>query len=438
MLPLNLCWNFAICTEFFSAICLFLLCHVAASQDDTCLDVHAKWLKLGNRWLEEFPWLECKRDGSGRVVLAFCKACKLYGDFHAEFRTCKSLQKSHFEEHSKTKRHQAAVSNPDIRLGIVAPPVPVFVEALQLVRQGKAGGPQGTKTLKREKLLKAKFCLAETLRIQSRLRLLECNGLTLHSDASKGRLVLRGQGCGAELKPVHVLLGCKKLEEFDAQGIVKCILSMLAEFCTPFLHVDWFQDAKHQEAMGSAACPVQEAPELTGQRNPTSVPGSCPDLDKHLLKHVLQMVEVFNADAAADEQLAGQLLASDVSAIVDAATFGARRGDGVIEAMEVATASFKQVFPNLKVINKDKPHGARRIVSRTFKCDPVLNNLVDKVFMSSDSIVQQIHFSDVVRHVYAQTCAPCNSRLCGKKCLRNFPLPSIASTHGACLSQKFT
>ena len=256
--------NFAICTEFFSAICLFVLCHVAASQNDTCLDVHAKWLKLGNRWLEEFPWLECKRDGSGRVVLAFCKACKLYGDFHAEFRTCKSLQKSHFEEHSKTKRHQAAVSNPDIRLGIVAPPVPVFVEALQLVRQGKAGGPQGTKTLKREKLLKAKFCLAETLRIQSRLRLLECNGLTLHSDASKGRLVLRGQGCGAELKPVHVLLGCKKLEEFDAQGIVKCILSMLAEFCTPFLHVDWFQDAKHQEAMGSAACPVQEAPELTG------------------------------------------------------------------------------------------------------------------------------------------------------------------------------
>ena len=174
---------------------------------------------------------------------------------------------------------------------------------------------------------------------------------------------------------------------------------VLAEFCTPFLHVDWFQDAKHQEAMGSAACPVQEAPELTGQRNPTSVPGSCPDLDKHLLKHVLQMVEVFNADAAADEQLAGQLLASDVAAIVDAATFGARPGDGVIEAMEVATASFKQVFPNLKVINRDKPHGARRIVSRTFKCDPVLNNLVDKVFMSS---VQQIHFSDVVRHVYAQ------------------------------------
>ena len=149
-----------------------MLCHVAASQDDTCLDVHAKWLKLGNRWLEEFPWLDRKRDGSGRVVLAFCKACKLYGDFHAEFRTCKSLQKSHFEEHSKTKRHQAAVSNPDIRLGIVAPPVPVFVEALQLVRQGKAGGPQGTKTLKREKLLKAKFCLAEALRIQSRLRLL--------------------------------------------------------------------------------------------------------------------------------------------------------------------------------------------------------------------------------------------------------------------------
>ena len=196
---------------------------------------------------------------------------------------------------------------------------------------------------------------------------------------------------------MHVLLGRKKLQEFDAQGISKCILSMLAEFCTPFLHVDWFRDGKHQEAMDSAACPIQNL-DGTAHQNGTA----CLDLDKNLLKHVLEIVEVFNADAAADEQLAGQLLESDPCEIVDAATFGARRGDGVMEAMEVATASFKQVFPNLTVINKDKPLGARRIVSRTFKCDPVLNKLVDKVFMSSDSIVQQIHFSDVVRHAYAQ------------------------------------
>eukprot|EP00435_Cladocopium_sp_Y103_P052912 s1807_g16.t1 len=111
--------------------------------------------------------------------------------------------------------------------------LPVFVEALQPVRQGKAGGPQGTQSL-REKLLKAKFCLAEALRIQSRLRLLDCNCLTLR---------------------------CFKGEE---------------------------------------------------------------------------------------EHLAGQLLESDAYKTVDAATFGARRGDGVMEAMEVDTASFKRAEAQLQ------------------------------------------------------------------------------------------
>ena len=122
-------------------------------------------------------------------------------------------------------------------------------------------------------------------------------------------------------------------------------------------------------------------------------------MDKALLAHLFEITEVFNADAAADEQLAGQILESGNNRFLEACPGTC---PALLEAMDVNMATFSQVFPNLKVINKDKPHAARRIVSRTWKCDRVLDQIVKKVFMDTDGIVQQIHFSDVLRSMYAQ------------------------------------
>ena len=289
--------------------------------------------------------------------------------------TEKSLQKSHFQSHAAAICHRAAVSDPQIRMSLLAPPVNEFVEALQLVRQGKCGGDQGTGAFKRQQLVKVKYCLAEALRCQTRLKLWECNCLTLHSDASKARLVLRAQGCGMDLAPLHALLGCEKLSDFDAQGIARCIMSMLADICTPFKHAETLEHFK-------------------------GLPPNASVLDRALLSHLFSIVEVFNADAAPDEQLAGQMFGVDVRGGNLAEIFTSEACPGAKLAMEVNMESFSQIFPNLKVINKDKPHAARRIVSRTWKCDHVLNGIVKKVFMSSDSIVQQIHFSDVMRQMY--------------------------------------
>ena len=71
-------------------------------------------------------------------------------------------------------------------------------------------------------------------------------------------------------------------------------------------------------------------------------------------------------------------------------------------ALKVTEENFRKISPNLKVINKDKPHAARRIISRTWKCDPSLNNIVQNVFMNSESKVQQIQYSDVLRQMYAR------------------------------------
>ena len=304
----------------------------------------------------------------------YCKACKLHGKFHAEFRTVSSLQKARFDKHERAKSHRIAVSDPDVRLALVAPPVAAFVEALRLVRQGKAGGAEGTGTLKRDKLLKAKYCLAEALRFQTRRDLRSCNCLTLHSDASKGRLLLRVQGCGPQLRPVHALVGCQKLEDFDSHGIAKCVLLMLADLCSPFKHSESFETSQ------------------VLNEDVTS-------MDKALLAHLFEITEVFNADAAANEQLAGQILESGNNRFLEACPGTC---PALLEAMDVNMATFSEVFPNLKVINKDKPQAARRIVSRTWKCDRVLDQIVKKVFMDTDGIVQQIHFSDVLRSMYAQ------------------------------------
>ena len=325
-------------------------------QIEPVIDFGKKWKRLGPRWVAQYPWLHCTRNPAGEVNSVYCKACKLHGKFHAEFRTVSSLQKVHFDDHEQAKSHRIAVSDPDVRLALVAPPVAAFVEALRLVRQGKAGGAEGTGTLKRDKLLKAKYCLAEALRFQTRRDLRSCNCLTLHSDAPKGRLLLRVQGCGPQLRPVHALVGCQKLEDFDSHGIAKCVLLMLADLCTPFKHSESFETS---QALNEDVA----------------------SMDKALLAHLFEITEVFNADAAADEQLAGQILESGNNRFLEACPGTC---PALLEAMDVNMATFAEVSPNLKVINKDKPHATRRIVSRTWKCDRVLDQIAKKVFMDTD------------------------------------------------------
>ena len=86
---------------------------------------------------------------------------------------------------------------------------------------------------------------------------------------------MRAQGCTDALEAVHSVIGIQKMVEFDANGIVECILTMLSDFCTPFKFADTFNNAREVDGLA--------------------------DLDKDLFKHLLQIVEVFNADAAADD-----------------------------------------------------------------------------------------------------------------------------------------
>ena len=92
----------------------------------------------------------------------------------------------------------------------------------------------------------------------------------------------------------------------------------------------------------------------------TSPPDTVIDLT--LLSQITRIAEALNANARADEQLAGQMLQLGGGVLDDIG------GNDLGSEAPVLSAD---MFPHLKVINKDKPHGARRITSRTWKCDPL-------------------------------------------------------------------
>ena len=160
--------------------------------------------------------------------------------------------------------------------------------------------------------------------------------------------------------PGHCLLGTADLEDdCSAAGLLTAVLRILRDLFTP----------------------------LSGVPRRAATAETTTDLEA--LGHVAGIVEVFNADAAADEQLAGRML--------QGITGSGALGDGGGGAGGGAPAISASIFPNLKVVGKDKPHGARRITSRTWKCDPYLHKIAENVVMSRYSIAQLLQHSDVLR-----------------------------------------
>ncbi len=197
-----------------------------------------------------------------------------------------------------------------------APSEDDFLRVLKDFRNGKSNGDDGVHDCaKRKKLRRMKFCLAEALRVRTHIALRQAAALTLHSDESKGYLILRGQMCGEDLCPQHLLLGTVHLAsrfESSGIGIASGVVTCLRELATPLLGAPFTATAADE-------------PE-----------------DTELLLHMCNIVEVFNADAAYSEQLAGKLL---------------QKGNQDANDAELQLA---RVFPNMVVVGQDKPHGARR------------------------------------------------------------------------------
>ena len=228
----------------------------------------------------------------------------------------KNLQLSLFTNHSSSKAHQKALAiaqgiDPDELDVQDAPAADHFEQLLAAIRAGKAHGHNGCQEVGRwKKCRKMKFCLAEAKRCRVRSALQSASAIAIHQDGRKGRLAIRFTACNDDLTVSRGVLGSADLaKDFtnSGLGIRDATLSIMQQISTP----------------------IRRVPFRSNNNDP----------DIAVLSNIFDKLEIFNADAAEDEQVAGRLLRK------------AKSADG---------QDFSDLFPNLKILNRDKPHGSRR------------------------------------------------------------------------------
>ena len=78
------------------------------------------------------------------------------------------------------------------------------------------------------------------------------------------------------------------------------------------------------------------------------------EIDYALVEKVLRSIEIYNADAAKDEQYAGRLL----------------------QGKKLDDVSYTRAWmPSLVMLHRDKPHAARRLTQRGWNADPFLKQV---------------------------------------------------------------
>eukprot|EP00959_Pyramimonas_sp_CCMP1952_P404736 8482190-Pyramimonas_sp.AAC.1 len=169
------------------------------------------------------------------------------------------------------------------------------------------------------KALRIKKCFAAVCKQETK-EFLQSKGtvLALHQDGSKLWLCVRFTGCNDKLERASGLLSFVDLRRWQDQ---------------------WAENMKSATVQAVVnAC-------SDGSNEP----------DAHVVAKVLKSFEVYNADAAADEQLAGSLL----------------RGQSY-NGLNYC----KALLPNVKVLHRDKTHAARRLCSRGWKADAYLASVI--------------------------------------------------------------
>ena len=193
---------------------------------------------------------------------------------------------------------------------------------------------------------------------------------------------MRFASCGAELWLHAGVLGSVDLARdysLDAVGQRSATIAIMKMFCTPRL-------------------------------KPPFV-ASTPVLDVQLVEHMRSISQLFDADAASDEQLCARLLSRDR----DADGFG----DGFLYA--------------LKIFNKDKAHGSRRTLRCTYKRGDgkqILSQTQKEVVPVQQSIFQcghcaHVHMSGSTHPALSLSVTP--SPIVSSKVLARMGQSSVAS-----------
>jgi hypothetical protein len=111
-----------------------------------------------------------------------------------------------------------------------------------------------------------------------------------------------------------------------------------------------------------------------------------PKLDRQLWAHLNAITEVFVADGAADEQMAGELLRPVAL-------------DGGEETYQ-DHPSLIRPLPNLKLVLMDRAHASRRLLQRTWDKDEYVNSMLNALIWNKQSLVRVLQNSDVAKELF--------------------------------------
>lgn len=203
---------------------------------------------------------------------------------------------------------------------VLAPPVGEFESCLDQLRKGlSARNGEGTSD-KRDLM---RWSLVESILSRYRNALRGSKTVVLVRDERHQKLLIRFRATLADMSVVCGCLGVQHLTQGKSQDIVHATKTILTDFCTENLN----------------------PPRLFrgGTRN------VC---DEALVKHIQERCEVVTTDSAAAE-----ILAQEIGR-------GNRNPGG--------TGLESALFPNTKVIGRDRAHACQRLLRHPWKSDPVL------------------------------------------------------------------
>jgi hypothetical protein len=181
------------------------------------------------------------------------------------------MDASLLQQHEKTRAHRVAMG--DATVAAQAPSEKDFVAVLESVKSRGSHRPLQN-VAGRNKMRKMVFCLAEAARALDRMAWRDATCMTLMQDVRAGRLLVRYRCCGPGLTTRCGVLGQVRVPEGGALRLRQATLDVLSRACTP----------RHCAPMSPANGKLQ----------------------KELLVHLTQIVKFFTADAAGDEQVAGE------------------------------------------------------------------------------------------------------------------------------------
>eukprot|EP00959_Pyramimonas_sp_CCMP1952_P463933 9485747-Pyramimonas_sp.AAC.1 len=210
----------------------------------------------------------------------------------------------------------------------------------------------------RAKCRKMLYCLGEGYRELHRKFLRDAEAISIHQDGRKGYILMRFTAADVACNVRSGVFGAIDYAAGFKQssiGIKDATMSMIDKFCSRG-HFMPFARKNLKRVMETESVPQNVRP------------------DKRLRSWILDHVELFNADAAADEQLAGKFL----------------KDPGAIDVGE-----YQPSMPNIKIFNKDTAHASRRISSRTAKVDDFMREVQEQYYIGKRSIAQLIQHSRI-------------------------------------------